>query len=121
MNYERIILELLERIQVLEEKVEALEQCGKSVSISLEKEPAGKKVNLTAEARNYIMTQKKIAKQQGLASVVLVCNDIQKALGTTNRAPAICAAMYACMGQGDEVVFAPPSGKSTTVTIKYVV
>ena len=112
MNYERIILELMERIQVLEEKVAALEAVQAA-------SPAPKKENLTESARNYIRQEKQRAREAGQRELVLVCNDIQKALGVINRAPAICTAMYDCMELGDTVVFAPQSGKSTAVKIKY--
>ena len=45
--------------------------------------------------------------------------DIQIALGVSNRTPCICQAMYDCMKPGDIVLSAPPSGKSTTVLVKY--
>ena len=112
MNYDKIILELLDRIKTLEERVAALEA---------PHQESGEKMNLTARAREYILQQKQLAGQAGKNEVILVCNDIQKAIGVTNRAPAVCSAMYACMTAGDEVLFAPPSGKSTTVRIRYYV
>ena len=115
MNYERIILELMERIQVLEEKVSALEN-----RITTEEE-AGEKVSLTDSAREYIRTEKRRAREAGQSEVILVCNDIQKQMGVINRAPAICRAMYDCMEAGDVVLYAPSSGKSTAVKIKYCV
>lgn len=118
MNYDKIILELLDRIKTLEEKVEALEA---QLADADAPKGAEEKVNLTGRAREYITFRKQEAKLAGDAAVVLVCNDIQKALGVINRTPSICSAMYACMTEGDEVLFAPPSGKSTTVKIKYYV
>lgn len=118
MNYERIILELLERIQILEEKVAALEQndtCTTATNQAPEKE------SLVARAKEYINKEKQQAKQAGLSEIILVCNDIQKSLGISNRTPSICTAMYDCMSANDEVLFAPPSGKSTTVKIKYYI
>ena len=112
MNYEKIILELLDRIKTLEERVAVLEARNQDSS---------EKVNLTAKARDYILQQKQLARQAGRNEVILVCNDIQKAIGVTNRAPAVCSAMYACMAAVDEVLSAPPSGKSTTVRIRYYV
>ena len=121
MNYDRIILELMERIKILEEKVAILENCREADAKQKGEQAAPAKANLTADARAYIVMRKDLAKQEGLSELVLVCNDIQKALGASNRAPAICTAMYDCMTDGDEVVFAPPSGKSTTVTVKYYI
>ena len=118
MNYERVILELLERIQILEEKVANLEQNNSSVITS---KYLHEKESLVSKAKEYIIKQKQQAKQNGLSEITLICNDIQKALGVSNRTPSICAAMYDCMSANDEILFAPPSGKSTTVKIKYYI
>ncbi|MBP5342776.1 hypothetical protein J6Y73_02490 [bacterium] len=130
MNYEKIILELLDRIKTLEEKVEKLEK-GQSLSDVDPRDPAAhqgrftnsqrfeRKVSLTQQARDYIMAAKATAKEEGDESITLLCNDIQIDLGVTNRTPCICTAMYDCMEPGDEVISAPPSGKSTTVKVKY--
>lgn len=118
MNYDRVILELLERIQILEEKVAVLEQ--NSIS-TIESNELPEKESLVSKAREYINKQIQMAKQEGLSEIILICNDIQKALGVTNRTPSICAAMYDCMSMKDQILFAPPSGKSTTVKIKYYI
>ena len=130
MNYERIILELLERIQILEEKVEFLEKANDAISTGgkeSNKEKSrttddvnNKNVGLTKKARNYIMNCKEEARSRGQKEVTLLCNDIQKALGVINRTPSICKAMKDCMtNPNDTILKAPPSGKSTTVLIKY--
>ena len=118
MNYERVILELLERIQILEEKVANLEE---KDSCTMTSDDLPEKESLVSKAKKYINKQKQLAKQDGLSEITLVCNDIQKALGVTNRTPSICTAMYDCMVTDDEILFAPPSGKSTTVKVKYYV
>ena len=112
MNYDKIILELLDRIKCLEDRVATLE---------MRNDQGEEKVSLTAKARAYIQDQKNAAKQAGKKEIILLCNDIQKALGVTNRTPSICTAMYDSMNLGDEVLFAPPSGKSTTVKIRYII
>ena len=130
MNYERIILELLERIQKLEEKVELLEKS--NVKISIDSEVSNnekmdiiddinqKDIGLTQKARNYIMKSKEDARSRGQKEITLLCNDIQNALGVTNRTPCICTAMYDCMTNPNDIVLnAPRSGKSTTVLVKY--
>ena len=117
MNYDKIILELLDRIKTLEEKVAFLEN-----QLKQETNPAQEeKGSLTGRAREYINFRKAQAREAGMAYVDLLCNDIQKELGIINRAPAICTAMYACCGPKDQVLYAPPSGKSTTVKIRYYV
>ena len=118
MNYDKIILELLDRIKILEEKVANLEQVS-AMEQTHSSNPSMERGNLTGKSREYIAQQKQLALLSGKTEVVLLCNDIQKVLGVTNRAPAICAAMYDSMQDKDEVLFAPPSGKSTTVKIRY--
>ena len=114
MNYDKIIIEMLDRIKTLEDKVTTLEENRKETQ-------GNKGGTLTQGVRDYIMQRKMQAKAQGLTEIVLLCNGLQKEFGVTNRAPAVCAAMYDCMEEGDEVLFAPPSGKSTTVKIKYLI
>lgn len=116
MNYEKVILEMLERIKALEEKVEILsdESGTKNGGFT-----GNRKVTMTQRAKNYIESQKSKAKENGEKEIVLLCNDIQKALNITNRPTIVCRAMYECMGEKDEVISAPPSGCSTTVKIKY--
>ncbi len=119
MNYEKIILELLDRIQTLEEKVEILEKNSGSNNVTNLNYSSDRKVSLTQRARDYIAECKKQAKKEGKSEITLLCNDIQIALGVTNRTPCICTAMYDAMKGEDEVLSAPPSGKSTTVLVKY--
>lgn len=121
MNYESVILELMQRIQILEDKVALLEKVASMETVKGLEETGNKKVNMTEKAREYILAQKSKALAEGADSVTLLCNDIQKVLGVVNRAPAICSAMYSCMNDGDEVLYAPPSGMSTTVKIRYYV
>ena len=118
MNYEKIILEMLERIKVLEDKVAMLE---KNKNTNAEDYASTQKnySNLTQKAREYITKKKMHAKENGLNEITLLCNDIQKALGVTQRPASICRAMYDSMNSTDEIVFAPSKGLSTTLKIKY--
>lgn len=108
MDYERIILELLNRIQILEEKVEALTN-------SNTEKPSIK----TSDICNYINKQKDIAKKQGNSEIVLVARDIHKQLNLKSRFPMVCNAMRQCMNAGDVILFQPPKGNSSTLEIKY--
>lgn len=118
-TYEQILLEMLERIKTLENKVERLERGVEEPSFPVFKKR--KKMGLGESAKEYIKKCKLEAKERGLTEIVLLCNDIQKALGVINRTPSICSAMYDMMEVGDKVLFAPPSGKSTTVKVKYYI
>ena len=108
MDYDRIIIELLNRISVLEEKVQALEK-----NVSSTKQPG------TAEIKAYIEEKKSSAKKEGKPYMCLVANDIHKALHLSSRIPTVCNAMTQCMKDGDEVIRKTASGFSTTFEIKY--
>ena len=117
MDYSKIVLEMLERIKNLEEKVAMLEK-----NCSIENEVITKESNynnLTQKARDYITKAKMKARECGEKELILLCNDIQKDLGVTQRPASICTAMYDMMNINDEIIFAPPKGKSTTLKIKY--
>lgn len=117
MDYSKIILEMLERIKNLEEKVDMLES--RDLSKKAINTDKGNYTNLTQKAREYISRAKMEAKESGKKEITLLCNDIQKTLGVTQRPASICTAMYDSMNHNDEVVFSPPKGKSTTLKIKY--
>ena len=113
MNYEKIIIELLGRIQVLEEQVAMLIAEKK---ISPKKETS--KVT-TNDIRNYIMDLKQTAKERGQKSIVLKSGDIHKALELKSALPQVCNAMRQCMEDFDTIVHTTPSGNSSTIVIKY--
>ena len=115
MNYEKIIVELLGRIQVLEEKVEMLmEEKDKTMD---------KKVNKigTAEIREYIMGLKEEARRNGDKTLVLVSGDIHKALKLVSFMRPVCNAMRQCMNEGDIILHTTPKGDSSTIKIQYYI
>ena len=109
MDYDKIILELLGRIQVLEEQVSVLMG---------EPQEEERKVT-TKDIREYILLQKNAAKEKGDAKVVLVARDIHRELNLKQRYPMVCNAMRDCMQKGDVVIFQPPKGNSSTLEIEY--
>lgn len=110
MDYDKIILELMSRIQTLEEKVAALTE-GKSNS---------EKANIsTKEICNYINNCKTIAKAEGKSNLIMLSRDIHKQLNLTSRYPMVCNAMRQCMKEGDCILFQPPKGNSSTLEIEY--
>ena len=111
MNYEKTILELLSRIQTLEEQVAVL----------MEDKSTGKgaKGMTTKEIREYIIARKMDAKSKGKVSLVLRSGDIHKDLNLKDRMPPVCDAMYQCMMDGDKILHTTPSGKSSTIEIEY--
>ena len=115
MNYEKIIVELLGRIQVLEEQVSVL-MCEKEQSL----EEKTNKVS-TENIRLYIMELKKSAKDSGEKFIVLKSGDIHKALNLKSSMPQVCNAMRQSINEGDIVLHTTPSGNSSTIEIQYYV
>ncbi len=113
MNYEKVILELLERIQTLEEQVDMLMSQQENI-----KEKEGNKMT-TNTIKAYIEEQKRIAKAIGKAELVLRSGDVHNDLGLKQRHPQVCNAMRQCMNSGDVVLYQPPKGNGTTLQIKY--
>lgn len=116
MNYERIIIELLSRIQVLEEQVAFLMESHETGG----KEKGDKKVS-TEDIRQYICDLKVNAKEAGELSVILKAGDIHKALNLKNAMPQVCNAMRQAMNENDIILHTTPSGQSSTIEIEYKV
>ena len=113
MNYEKIIVELLARIQVLEEQVAVLMQ-----EKHQDSEQETNKIT-TDDIRHYIAELKRIAKESGNNFIVLKSGDIHKALNLKSRMPQVCNAMRQSMNEGDIVLHTTPSGNSSTIEIQY--
>ena len=111
MNYEKVIVELLMRIQTLEEQVAEL----------MEQKDNDKRENSmsTKEIREYIQQRKKDAKSKGQTSLVLRSGDVHKELNLKSRLPMVCNAMRQCMELGDVVLHTTPKGNSSTIEIMY--
>ena len=109
MDYEKIIIELLSRIQVLEEKVAILSES---------KENSGETIT-TDSIREYINELKTSAKLAGKDTLVLIARDIHRQLGLKSRFPMVCNAMRQCMRETDIILFQPPKGNSSTLEIEY--
>ena len=113
MNYEKIIVELLGRIQVLEEQVAMLIQEKNQAS-----EQEANKIT-TDDIRQYILELKKAAKDAGKTFIILKSGDIHKGLNLKSRMPQVCNAMRQSMNEGDIVLHTTPSGNSSTIEIQY--
>jgi len=110
MDYDKIIIELLSRIQVLEDKVAML--------MNEDTTKSEKKVT-TDEIREYIIDLKTSAKSRGSKTLVLTARDIHGELELKHRYPMVCNAMRDCMQLGDTILFQPPKGNSSTLKIEY--
>ena len=111
MNYEKVILELLGRIQTLEEQVATL----------MSKQESGKEETkmTTTEIKAYIEEQKRIAKDTGKTELVLKSGEVHNDLELKQRHPQVCNAMRQCMKSEDVILYQPPKGNGTTLQIKY--
>ena len=113
MNYEKIIVELLGRIQVLEEQVAMLMQEKNQAS-----EQEATKIT-TDDIRQHIFELKKSAKEAGKSFIILKSGDIHKELKLKSAMPQVCNAMRQSMNEGDIVLHTTPSGNSSTIEIQY--
>ena len=113
MNYEKIIVELLSRIQVLEEKVEILME-----QQDCKRERVGEKMS-TEQIREYIEEFKRVAKETGKDMLILRSGNIHKELNLKDAMPSVCNAMRQCMDKGDRILHTTPSGNSSTILIQY--
>ena len=113
MNYEKIIIELLGRIQVLEEQVAILMQEKNQV--------LKQKANTitTDDIRQYILNLKATAKEQGKKTIILRSGVLHKELNLKSRLPMVCNAMRQSMNKGDIVLHTTPKGNSSTIEIQY--
>ncbi|OIQ10643.1 hypothetical protein MTCOM_05780 [Moorella thermoacetica] len=71
------------------------------------------------DIRKYIDKLLQEAKRRGEDYIDLVSGDIHKQLGMKNRMPQVCRIMYEKMQAGDKVIHTTPSGKSSTIKIRY--
>ena len=113
MNYEKVIVELLVRIQVLEEQVAMLIE-EKKQDLKCETNKVS-----TGDIRKYIVGLKITAKEEGKKIIVLKSGDIHRDLGLKNALPQVCNAMRQTMNEGDVVIHTTPSGNSSTIEIQY--
>lgn len=121
MNYEKIIVELLARIQSLEEKVDMLMNDKSTGNAHATHEDMVKKVVKvkTKDIRDYIEAQKAEAKNRGEEFIVLRASDLHRINRLRNGMPIVCNAMRQCMRENDVVLHQTPSGYSSSLEIKY--
>ena len=114
MNYEKTILEMLERIKTLEEQMKTLLNASAKVASQQQKIS-------TNDIKQYVEQLKASAKNLGEKSLVLKSGDIHKKLNLKNAMPQVCNAMRQAMHVGDTILHTTPSGNSSTIEIKYII
>lgn len=90
----------------------------KKTSVQINNYPA---TITTDNIREHIDTVLRRAETRGLEYIDLISGEIHRTLGLENRMPSVCAAMYKVKSLQDEVLHTTPSGKSSTITIRYYV
>ena len=121
MNYDKIILEMMSRIQNLEDEVKELRQM---MGDTASEENAGEQTEektTTADIRDYIEQKKNQAKDAGEKTLVLRASEIHNALKLKKRYPMVCNAMRQCMGTADTVLHETASGYSSSLEIQYTI
>lgn len=109
MEYEKVIVDMLNRICALEQQVREL---------TAEKSNAAAKLG-TADVKNYITSLKKQAAKNCKEFLELTANDIHSALKLKSRMPIVCNAMKQSMNKNDVITHQTASGYSSTLTVKY--
>ena len=112
MNYDNIILELLDRIKVLEEQVKILMEKEKEKTAPINKIS-------TRDIKDYINECKKIARDNGKDHLVLIAGGIHREMKLKSAMPMVCNAMRQCMDIEDVVLYETASGYSSTLKIEY--
>lgn len=74
-----------------------------------------------SDVREYIDSLLMEAKLKGEKSIDLVSGQIHQQLDMVSRMPQVCRIMFEKKKPGDEVVHTTPSGKSTTIKIRYYI
>ena len=72
-----------------------------------------------SEVRVYISNLLQQKKASGESAYILRAGDLQKKLGLVNVTPTVCDAMTKKIDYKYDIIFAPPKGKSTRLTVKY--
>lgn len=100
------------------------ERC-KNIEKSSEKKPkvvdcsTDDKKCSTNQIRNYIEEKLKSALKDELEYLDVISGDIHRDMNLKNRMPSVCGAMYHLKNEMDEVLSTTPSGKSSTIKIRY--
>lgn len=73
----------------------------------------------TNQIRNYIDEKLKRALKDGEEYLDVISGDIHRDMNLKNYMPSVCGAMYQLKSEMDEVLSTTPSGKSSTIKIRY--
>lgn len=113
MEYDNLLLDLLNRVIDLENRVDALE---KKECAPKEKPPRG---TYTEMVKDYIFKEINKARKSGQSKIRLISREVQKEVGLKGRLPLVCNAMRACMDEKSKIINETASGQSSTFEIEW--
>lgn len=80
--------------------------------------PISRRVS-TSDIKVFISEIIDRSRQEGMAYVDILSGEIHKQMKLSSKMPSVCSAMYALMKENDVVLYTTPSGKSSTIKIRY--
>lgn len=123
MNYDRVIIELLDRVAKLEDEVRKLKGESETVAVTLNTDISkyGEKTkSYTQTVIDYLEALINKAKEDGHEHIDIISYDLQKAVGLKNRIPLICNAMRKVMREYEfEILADTPSQNSSTFKVRF--
>ena len=75
----------------------------------------------TSDIRTFISKIIDQSRLDGLEYVDIVSGDVHKQMRLDNKMPSVCSAMYTLMNEKDVILHSTPSGKSSTIKIRYFI
>ncbi len=73
----------------------------------------------TSDIKTFISEIIDRSRHDGLAYVDIVSGEIHKQMKLSSKMPSVCSAMYGLMEENDFILHTTPSGKSSTIKIRY--
>ena len=73
----------------------------------------------TSDIKGFIAEIIERSRQDGLPYVDIVSGEIHKKMKLSSKMPSVCSAMYGLMKENDVILHTTPSGKSSTIKIRY--
>jgi hypothetical protein len=121
MNYDRVIVELLDRLAKLEDEVRKLKGENDGVTLNLDISKYGEKPkSYTQGVIDYLEALINKAKEDDKEYIDVISYDLQKAVGLKNRIPLICNAMRKVMRNYTyEILADTPSQNSSTFKVRF--
>jgi len=107
----------------LVKEISATENCKEKIKPVLKASnaqatPISRRVS-TSDIKVFISEIIDRSRQEGMAYVDIISGEIHKQMKLSSKMPSVCSAMYGLMMENDVVLHTTPSGKSSTIKIRY--